>query len=270
MAIDDERPHFIRHLGPQWWERRGETISGGAIVQPMIRVPGTLMPRIGMLATYADNAGGLDAAESFRAAAPTLDLSVHVVRHPGAGDLTYESRLLKVGRRVSVAETWFTAAGDTDPYALAISTFVTVGEPETDGIALPTHRDWPFSPAARLDVPIEDQAGITTVAPGVVEIEHRPSVGNGRGTLQGGMVALVAERACETLLTAAGVAHVVTSIDLRYLSAMRVGPVRATAKILRAHEGLAQLWVELHDVGTGHLMTHVVADAIPLATFRVR
>jgi acyl-coenzyme A thioesterase PaaI-like protein len=270
MAIDDDRPHFIRHLGPQWWERRGETISGGAIVQPMIQVPGTVMPRIGMLATYADNAGGLDAAESFRSAAPTLDLSVHVVRHPGSPDLTYESRLLKVGRRVSVAETWFTAAGEIDPYALAISTFVTVGEPEPDGLALPSHRDWPFSPAAALDVPIEDQAGITAVAPGVVEIEHRPSVGNGRGTLQGGMVALVAERACETLLASEGAAHVVTSIDQRYLSPMRVGPVRATAQILRAHQGLAQLWVELEDVGTGHLMTHVVADAIPLATFRVR
>ncbi len=198
MTLDDDRPHFIRHLGPQWWERRGDVIVGGAVVQPMIQAPGTVMPRIGMLATYADNAGGLDASESFGSAAPTLDLSVHVVRNPGAPDLTYESRLLKVGRRVTVAETWFTAAGDTEPYALAISTFVTVGEPEPDGITLPSHLDWPFSPAASLDVPIEDHAGITAVAPGVVEIEHDPSVGNGRGTLQGGMVALVAERACET------------------------------------------------------------------------
>jgi acyl-coenzyme A thioesterase PaaI-like protein len=66
------------------------------------------------------------------------------------------------------------------------------------------------------------------------------------------------------------VPHVVTSIDVRYLSAMRVGPVRTTATLLRAHEGLAQLWVEVHDLGTGHLMTHAVADAIPLEVFRVR
>jgi acyl-coenzyme A thioesterase PaaI-like protein len=270
MSLEDDRPHFFRHLGPQWWDRRGDVVVGGAIVQPAICVPGTPMPRISMLATYADNAGGLDASESFRAAAPTLDLSVHVVRNPGAADLTYESRLLKVGRRVSVAETWFTAAGDLEPYALAISTFVTVGDPEPEGITLPSSADWPFAPAAPLAIPIEDAAGITTVAPGVVDIEHRPSVGNGRGTLQGGMVALLAERACETLLAAEGEAHVVTSIDLRYLSPMRIGPVRATARILRTHEGLAQLWVELHDLGTSHLMTHVVADAIPLDTFRVR
>jgi acyl-coenzyme A thioesterase PaaI-like protein len=270
MTLEDDRPHFFRHLGPQWWERRGDVIVGGAIVQPAICVPGTVMPRISMLATYADNAGGLDASQSFGSVAPTLDLSVHVVRSPGAADLTYESRLLKVGRRVSVAETWFTAAGETDPYAVAISTFVIVGEPDPGGVVLPSHHDPPFSPPLPLETPIEDHAGITTVAPGVVDIEHRASVGNSRGTLQGGMVALVAERACETLLAAEGVPHVVTSIDLRYLSAMRVGPVRTTARILRAHEDLAQLWVEVHDLGTGHLMTHVVADAIPLDAFRVR
>jgi acyl-coenzyme A thioesterase PaaI-like protein len=202
MTLDDDRPHFFRHLGPQWWERRGEVIVGGAIVQPAICVPGTVMPRISMLATYADNAGGLDASQSFGSVAPTLDLSVHVVRNPGAADVTYDSRLLKVGRRVSVAETWFTAAGDTDPYAVAISTFVIVSEPDPEGLTLPSHLDPPFWPPLPLDTPIEEHAGITVVAPGVVDIEHRPSVGNGRGTLQGGMVVLVAERACETLVAA--------------------------------------------------------------------
>jgi len=270
MSLEDDRPHFFRHLGPQWWDRRGDVVVGGAIVQPAICVPGTPMPRISMLATYADNAGGLDASLSFGSVAPTLDLSVHVVRCPGAADLTYESRLIKLGRRVSVAETWFTAAGDLDPYAVAVSTFVIVGEPDPDGITLPSHLDAPFSPALPLDDPIAEHAGITTVVPGVVDIEHRASVGNSRGTLQGGMVALVAERACETLLAADGVPHVVTSIDLRYLSSMRVGPVRTSARVLRAHGALAQLWVEVHDLGTGHLMTHAVADAIPLEVFRVR
>ena len=223
-----------------------------------------------MLAAYADNAGGLDASLSFGSIAPTLDLSVHVVRCPGSSDLTYESRLIKVGRRVIVAETWFTAAGDLDPYAVAVSTFVIVSEPTPGGLTLPSHRDPPFSPVLPLDVPIEEHAGIRTVAPGVVDIEHRPSVSNGRGTLQGAMVALVAERACETLLEVDGVPHVVTSIDLRYLSSMRVGPIRTTARMLRADHELAQLWVEVHDVGTGHLMTHVMADAIPRDTFRVR
>ncbi len=103
----------------------------------------------------------------------------------------------------------------------------------------------------------------------MVDIEHRPCVGNGRGTLQGAMVALVAERACETLLGAEGTPHVVTSIDLRYLSSMRVGPVRTTARVLRRHADGAQLWVEVRDLGTGHLMTNVVADAEPIDTFRI-
>jgi acyl-coenzyme A thioesterase PaaI-like protein len=270
MTLEDDRPHFFRHLGPQWWEHRGEVIVGGAIVQPAICVAGTVMPRISMLATYADNAGGLDASRSFGSVAPTLDLSVHVVHCPSTPDFTYESRLIKVGHRVIVAEAWFTATGELDPYAVAVSTFVIVSEPDPDGITLPSHLDPPFAPPIPLHVPIAEHVGITTVAPGVVDIEHRPSVGNSRGTLQGGMVALVTERACETLLDAEGVPHVVTSIDLRYLSSMRIGPVRTTAKVLRAHDALAQLWVEVRDLGTGHLMTHAVADAIPLDTFRVR
>lgn len=268
--LEDDQPHFFRYLGPQWWERRGDVVAGGAIVQPSLCVPGTPMPRISMLAAYADNAGGFDASLSFGSVAPTLDLSVHVVQCPGSSDLTYESRLIKVGRRVSVAETWFTAAGDPDPYAVAVSTFVIVSEPEPGGVTLPSHLDPPFAPPLPLDAPIADHVGITTVAPGIVDIEHRASVGNGRGTLQGGMVALVAERASESLLESNGVPHVVTSIDIRYLASMRVGPVRTSARILRADHALAQLWVEVHDVGTGHLMTHVVADAIPRDAFRVR
>ncbi len=268
--LEDDRPHFFRHLGPQWWEQRGDLIVGGATVQPNICVPGLPMPRISMLATYADNAGGLDASRSFGSVAPTLDLSVHVVRAPGAADLTYESRLIKVGRRVIVAETWFRAEQEPDPYAVAISTFVIVSEPDPNGITLPSHLDAPFWPPIALESRIEDHAGITVVEPGVVDIEHRPSVGNSRGTLQGGMVALVAERACETLLEPTGVPHVVTSLDLRYLSSMRVGPVRTTARVLRAHEAGAQLWVEVRDVGDDHLMTHVVADAVPREAFTRR
>ncbi len=270
VMLEDDRPHFFRHLGPQWWEQRGDLIVGGATVQPNICVPGLPMPRISMLATYADNAGGLDASRSFGSVAPTLDLSVHVVRAPSTADLTYESRLIKVGRRVSVAETWFRADGEADPYAVAISTFVIVSEPDPHGITLPSHLDAPFSPPLALETRIEDHAGIAVVEPGVVDIEHRPSVGNSRGTLQGGMVALVAERACETLLERTGAPHVVTSLDLRYLSSMRVGPVRTTARVLRAHEAGAQLWVEVRDVGDDHLMTHVVADAVPREAFTRR
>ncbi len=147
--LEDDRPHFFRHLGPQWWERRGEAIAGD--VDPL-------------------RGGGVD------------------VRHR---------------------------------------------EPTPGGLTLPSHRDPPFSPVLALDVPIEDRVGIT-------------------------------------LLEADGVPHVVTNIDLRYLASMRVGPIRTTARILRADDALAQLWVEVRDLGTGRLMTHVVADAIPRDAFRVR
>ena len=249
-------------------------IVGGAVVQPMIQAPGTRdAADRHARGTYADNAGGLDASQSFGSAAPTLDLSVHVVRYPGASDLTYESRLLKVGRRVTVAETWFTAAGDTRALHAGDVDLRHRGRARArrDHAAVPP-RLAVLAACCRSTSPSRTTRASPTVAPGVVEIEHRPSVGNGRGTLQGGMVALVAERACETLLAADGGGarrHQHRPAVPRRRCAS--GRSATTARILRAdHEGLAQLWVELHDLGTGHLMTHVVADAIPLEAFRVR
>ena len=136
---------------------------------------------------------GSTRSRSFGSVAPTLDLSVHVVRCPDTADLTYESRLIKVGRRRDRGRDVVHRGRRLRPYAVAVSTFVIVSEPSpTASRSRPPRRA--VLTALPLDVRIEDHAGITPVAPGVVDIEHRPSVGNGRGTLQGGMVALVAER----------------------------------------------------------------------------
>jgi len=65
---------------------------------------------------------------------------------------------------------------------------------------------------------------------------------NSSNSLNGGLIALAAEEAVLSLAPA----DTLCSLGLRYLQAVRAGPVVATA---RAHDGLGQ--VELRDSGRG-------------------
>ena len=117
----------------------------------------------------------------------------------------------------------------------------------------------------RLSSPLRDEAGIIPVDPaqGVVEIPVRPEVSNPAGTLQGAMVALVAEAAAEDLLgSVAGEPVVVVELDIRYLAQANIGPVRTQARLLGA--GPADpVEVRLVDTATGRLTTLAYARALP-------
>ena len=74
--------------------------------------------------------------------------------------------------------------------------------------------------------PLADLLGATVVAPGVVEAERHQRILNWADTVQGGAVALLAEEAVLSLTDAA----VPNELQVRYLRAVRVGPMRATAE----------------------------------------
>jgi acyl-coenzyme A thioesterase PaaI-like protein len=260
-------PHFFSQLGFDFEVLPDDRFVGRATVQPNLCVPGTAIPRPSMLATYADIAIGFPAANRFTFPAPTLDLSMHVFRTPSAADLTMEAKLVKIGRRVIVGECWFTAAGEDDPYAVCVATFFTTADPMPAGWSTPRADNPMFSPTQDLPEPIVDRAGIVMHAPGSVEVSLLPHISNGT-TIQGGIVALLVERACESALGDAyeeGEGHVVTGLDLRYLSGLRVGPARATARPLRSDEQGSHLWVDVTDAGDDdRLMVHCLATARPL------
>jgi acyl-coenzyme A thioesterase PaaI-like protein len=262
---DEPRPHFLRHLNFEF-ELRHDEFTGRADVPPMLRAPGTDIPRAGMLATYADHAIGFPAVELLGAIAPTLDLSLHVFRLPTSPVVTMESHPLKAGRRVAVGEAWFTAEGEPDPFAVSVATFMATTDPGDRNFRLPTCDEPPFAPHAPLDEPIEQRAGITEITPGTVELATHAHVSNGRGTIQGGMLALLVERACDSALGDDG-HHLVTGLDLRYLGAVRVGPARATATPLRSDEQGAHFWVEIVDAGNDdRLAVHALGTARRLDT----
>jgi acyl-coenzyme A thioesterase PaaI-like protein len=114
--------------------------------------------------------------------------------------------------------------------------------------------------------PLRDAAGVVTLdaAAGVVEIAVVPEVCNPAGTLQGAMVALVAEAAVEDLL---GERHggpvVVTELDIRYLQQAGAGPVRSRCRVVGEGVGAA-VQVELVDTATDRITTLAYAHAQPV------
>ena len=78
-----------------------------------------------------------------------------------------------------------------------------------------------------------------------VELVLRPQVLNTEGTLQGALVALLVERAAECLAESRlGMPQRIAELDLRYLRAATVGPVRSWAAFVGAPE-VGMLRVEL-------------------------
>lgn len=121
-----------------------------------------------------------------------------------------------------------------------------------------------FTGMERLSRPLREEAGIVAIDParGVVEIEVRPEVCNPAGTLQGAMVALVAESAAEDLIgTLAGEPVVVTELDIRFLAQANVGPVRTQSRLL-GNRPDDPVEVRLTDVATGRLTTLAYARAV--------
>jgi acyl-coenzyme A thioesterase PaaI-like protein len=244
---------------PQWARERmfisdigffhratGDDVQGEMLVQPHLCVPGTTIVRPSVLATVADVVLGVLASQ---ATAPrvglTADLTVHSLATVDTDTLTMIGRVLKAGRTLVIGEVWFSAAGHEQPVALSELTFMASPRPQ-DVIPLPpTERE--FSDG-HFDRPFADALGARVLAPGVVEMDRDPYVLQPAGTIQGGAVALVAELAAETLSGRA-----VDDLQVRFLSAVRAGPARASARSLTA----GTVRVEVRDAGNHDRLTAV-------------
>src|SRR5579862_2349839 len=236
---------FVNDLGG-WYRLEHDRCVGGFEVTPeMLGPDGFVRPSI--LATEADMMGG---ALSNRASEPriplTVDLTVHRFAAVGVGRLSMVGRLLKVGRRTTVAEVFF-STGDERPLFVSHATFMPSPDPK-DSQPFGGDRD---AGGPALTQPFTAQLGVRVVASGVAELDRTPYTMQPTGTIQGGAVAALAEVAAETATGAA-----VADLEVRYLSAVRAGPARATAEVM----GAGRVRVEVRDRGNGdRLATLVVA-----------
>ncbi len=241
----------------------------GALIIALRPRPETLhhgIVRASVLAFVIDVVAGIPLDQDPDVWTLTSDMSVRMRPVPAPGRIDATSAVLRQGRRSATCLVEL----DTDrgaPIATGAIGFAKVARKSTD----PPKPNVPlgqipliFSDTATLTRPLRDEAGIQVVdaAEGVVEVEVGPALRNPAGTLQGAMVALLAEAAAEELMeTRFGSPVVVTGLDLRYLRKTQVGPVRTRSRLLGTGPD-APVQIELIDTSTDAITTLVYATAV--------
>lgn len=226
---------FIADIG-YTQEVVGDHAVGSLEVTDHLRVPGHRQVRPSVLATLADvYTGVLASRQTAPLVALTLDLTVRTLGEGDDDRLEVDAWPLKVGRTTLVYESEFRASSTGELQAVSYVTFVASPRPE-DVMAPAAERTVTTS---TFDRPFAEALG-ARVADGVVEIGLRPYVEQSTGSMQGGVIALLAELAGESFLGAP-----VADLELRYLSSVRVGPGRTVTRGLDASTAR----VEVRDAG---------------------
>ncbi|MHB8463394.1 MAG: PaaI family thioesterase [Acidimicrobiales bacterium] len=241
-------PMFFDDLGHSWQVSGNECVGEISVVEELC-LPGTQTMRASVLATIADVvAGGVANVKMAPRIPLTVDLTLHPLRHPvDATRLRMVGRNVKAGRTTTINEVVFSDETGA-PVAVSHATFMPSPRPED--VMAEVH--WGREPAPpRLARPILEQIGVRSLGPGIAELDLVEYVMQPSGTIQGGALAMMAELAASTLAEAP-----VTDLEIRYLSAVRVGPGRATATLL----GGRLVRVEVRDAGNAdRLATLIVA-----------
>lgn len=197
----------------------------------------------------------------------TSDMTVRMQPVSSPKRISAVSTVLREGRRSVTCTVELTNEEDVSVATGAIG-FVHVDRRESDPpkpVVGPEESTEIFRGDARLARPLPQEAGIEVIDAfeGVAQVEVSAELKNPAGTLQGAMVALLAEVAAEELLRARfGQPMVVTDLDLRYLAQARVGPVRTKCRLLGSGP-TAPVEVQLAEVPTDRITTLVYARAVP-------
>lgn len=259
MSVDagrESRRHMLSELGFAL-TRAGDEMHGTASVTPEMRVPGTVHLRTSILATWADHLAGLLAADAIAPRVPvTLELDVHLYRPaPASGLVRGVGRTVKAGRSVFVAGIEFSSERG-EPIAIAAGSFMSAPDPS---MRLPSGRRLETAlPVGRLTVPFAERAGCVRRDAGVAVLPRSDDGLNSSDSVNGGLIALAAEEAVLSLVPG----DTLCSLGLRYLQAVRRGPLVATARV---HHGLGR--VELRDSGNDDRLS-VTATARTFGTGR--
>jgi acyl-coenzyme A thioesterase PaaI-like protein len=223
--------------------------EGRASITPMMRSTGSLA-RPAVLLTIADCIAGVPAMHvSSPRLAVTLDMTVRIVAGTVGAELEMTSDVLKQGRNTVASEVRFTDAGSGELAALCYLTFMTSPRPQDASPPVPDAMQFNGS----LPVSFPERVGLRTVSPGITELDRRPFVVQASGSLQGGMVALLAETAAESLT-----GRPVLELDARFFTGVRVGPGRATAAVVG--DGLVR--VEVRDAGNADRLAALVTARV--------
>lgn len=228
--------------------------SGACTWLPLVpEIEGVGGPRLGVIATLVDVAGGGAALEAVKPDwIATSDLAVHRLDPPVGSSLEARPQVVRAGRSSVVLEVEVRSGGAR--VALATMGFTRLG-------ARGGAQQHPGRPAGRVEFahpesglrrPVLAEIGAQDreEAGGVVELAMSPYVVNSLGALQGGAAAVLLERAAELAgREALGAEVVVSDLSIHFIALGRIGPMRTRARLLRRGEAGALLRIELVDIG---------------------
>jgi acyl-coenzyme A thioesterase PaaI-like protein len=260
--ISPDRLHIAGRLGVTA-RLTDEGVVLGLLPRPEVLRHGIV--RISVLSFLVDAVAGIEVDTDPDAWALTSDMSVRMRPRSSPEFVEATGIVLRRGRRSTTSKVEV-LTGDGEPVAVGAIGFATISRREDDppkpnlqpegAVAI-------FRGRSSLGAPLRDEAGIESLDPasGEVEMAVTPELRNPAGTLQGAMVALLAEAAVEDLVsTRFETSCVVTELDLRYLAQARVGPVRSRCRLLGDGPD-SPVEVELVDTSADRVTTLVYARA---------
>ena len=206
----------------------------------------------------------------------TAQLALHMFEHPGVGELRIGATVVRAGRSTVVVSVDIDididididvgparsdghaapGAGSDGPRRVGAAELTFVRLPRRDTtLDLPT--DGPSAgrrlslavPGSGLTAPLRRSIGVDGSG-GSVGLEVTPYVRNSFGAVNGGVVAALAAVAAEgAAAERTGVPVRVADVVVTYLAQARVGPVEASASVLRVDGPVALVRVEVRDLG---------------------
>lgn len=217
-------------VGPDLLGRSGQPCGAGAIV-PIVDLVAGMRARASV-------------GEDWLA---TSDVWLHERAPIEGGPLEIESRLLRAGRRVVVLSAEVVAGGR--PALTASIEFTRIRRDAALSAETPVDRDrgWiRVGGGPLLDRPLEEACGFRIVdgRAGVVELDRSPYVANSTGTLQGGVVALLADVAAAAVV---GPGARTVELQYRFLAPTGDGPARTRTEIVRVDGRHRVIRVEVVD-----------------------
>ncbi len=279
-VVFDRSNHFLMSCG-FGSSRVGDAIVGSMMTVPELCFPGSDVVRPSVLVTLTDvTAGRMAAVATAPKLSMTVDFHYQAWAPPPVGVIVTDPHLRKAGATTVVTETFLHEADSTGTraagpaFAVVLGTFLASVRP---GDILPPAMDRLgdiMHGRPMLSVPLPERLGIVVLEPGVVEIARRQDVLNPAGTIQGGAFCVACEVGAETAATeATGSAQAVVDLDLRYLSATRVGPGRSSTVVLRVGTADGTIptitRVEMRDPGNGDRLTGIaLCSSVPTTTLR--
>jgi uncharacterized protein (TIGR00369 family) len=218
--------------------------------------------RAGALLTLLDMVGGLCAG---LAALPdgwvvSTNLSARTVRREHVGPFRIDANVLRQGRASVVTAVRIRDEGAEDALVVdgVLTSAILVPENGPPAWDRPLVLD-PGPPPADPWPAIREWLNATAVDPLTIEMPLADALRNPWGILHGGALASLLDLAAEH--ATGGVA---TDVVLHFLAPNRIGPVRASARVIGTRPDGTVLRIEVRDEGAGRVTALAIVTAAPL------